>query len=160
MPTSVQFAPALSQRCHFWAKVIGGVPVQVPTCPVSVWPAFAVPVIDGALVLVGGRETTVAVCADVAVALPKLPVAVTTTWIFFPTSVGVSTYVVPVALGMSVQTFAGTVHRCHCREKLVAAGPTWVHVPFVAVRVAAVLCRPADRRQRGVDRGVGGHHGR
>src|SRR4051794_41405429 len=55
---SAQLAPAASQRCHWCAKEIAGVPVHVPSPAVSVCVSVVVPVTDGAAVFAGGAGTT------------------------------------------------------------------------------------------------------
>src|SRR2546423_1854319 len=59
--TSAQLAPTRSQRRHWYVKVIGVVPVQLPRSATSVWPSRAVPEIDGGRVLAGGTAATVPV---------------------------------------------------------------------------------------------------
>ena len=110
---SAQLAPELLQRRHWRAKVIVGVPVHVPVPPVSVWPSVVVPVTAGRTVLTGGAAVTVALAADVAGVLPTLSVAVTTTLIAEPTSVGVSRYVELVAPAMSAQLAPAASQRRH-----------------------------------------------
>ncbi len=54
-----QFAPALSQRCHTYVKVIGVVPLQLPLDAASVFPCAAVPEMVGTLVFDGGVPAAV-----------------------------------------------------------------------------------------------------
>src|ERR671914_260210 len=51
-----QLPPLRSQRCHWYAYVIGAVPVQLPFEAVSVSPALASPEIRGFDVLDGGAD--------------------------------------------------------------------------------------------------------
>jgi hypothetical protein len=88
---ATQEAPLELQRCHCRANVIVGVPVHVPVVEDSSCPSFAVPEITGRPVFAGGAAATTAVAALVAGVDPPEFVAVTTTRIFDPTSVAVST---------------------------------------------------------------------
>src|SRR4051812_50074307 len=72
-------APAPAHRCHWYAKRISAVPVQSPRSAVSGSPTCAVPVIDGAAVLAGGRAAMGSVASDVASAVPASLLAVTVT---------------------------------------------------------------------------------
>jgi hypothetical protein len=94
--------------------VIVGVPLQAPLSTVSVWPSRTVPVIVGAVPLTGGVGSILALCAAVAVAVPAVFVAVTTTRVVVPTSAEVSVYVCAVAFGMSVQFEPPASQRRHC----------------------------------------------
>jgi hypothetical protein len=49
----LQFAPALSQRSHWKAKLMGAVPDHEPVPATRVWPLVAVPEIAGGEVLAG-----------------------------------------------------------------------------------------------------------
>ena len=49
---SAQFAPAASQRCHWYVNVVGA-PLQVPVLAVSVAVSCAAPVIAGSAVFLG-----------------------------------------------------------------------------------------------------------
>lgn len=62
------------------------VPVQVPVDEVRVCPGFAVPDAIGGDVFAGAMAATGADCADWAVALPAVFVAVTSTRMVDPTS--------------------------------------------------------------------------
>ena len=110
---SVQFAPEASQRCHWWVTSIGPVPVQAPSCAVSVPPSVAGPVTLGAPVLAGASATTASVAGDVAVSVPPAFVAVTTTRMAWPTSAGFRSYVAAVAPGMSAQFVPSSSQRRH-----------------------------------------------
>ena len=68
-----------SQRCHWYASVIGCVPVHVPASAVSVAPARSSPVTVGPSLVRGATGATGAVVADVAVAVPPALCAVTAT---------------------------------------------------------------------------------
>ncbi len=81
----VQFKPELSQSCHWYAKD-DGLPLQVPVLADRIWPVVVVPVIAGAVALVGAGGVTTAVAADVEFADPPELVAVTTTLTVSPTS--------------------------------------------------------------------------
>src|SRR4051812_42014409 len=67
---ALQPAPLGSHRCHWYASVSGGVPVQVPGAAVSVEPPWAEPEMVGAVWFAGGAAAMAAVAFDVAVALP------------------------------------------------------------------------------------------
>src|SRR5438309_1763584 len=86
---SAQLPPVPAHRCHWYAKVGEGEPVQLPLLTVSVWSSWAVPPIDGAAVFLGAEPVawTTSVGREVAVPEPSLLVAVTTTRSRFPTSV-------------------------------------------------------------------------
>ena len=68
--------------------MIGGVPVQVPSSAVSVWPSRAVPEIAGSDGVHRRRAATTAVAAVVAVALPAAFVAGDDDADVLPTSAG------------------------------------------------------------------------
>jgi hypothetical protein len=67
-----QFAPALSQRCHTYVKVIGVVPLQLPLDAASVFPCAAVPEMVGTLVFDGGVPAAV-VAPPTAVEAAAIP---------------------------------------------------------------------------------------
>jgi hypothetical protein len=96
-------------------KEIGCVPVHVPGLAVKVCPSCAVPAIVGEDVFDGGvgGGCTTAVAAEVAVPVPLLFLAVTTTRIVEPTSRLVRTYVVAVAPASDEQPEPLALHRCH-----------------------------------------------
>src|SRR2546421_3482644 len=100
---SEQFAPAASQRCHWYVKLIGALPVQVPLAAVSVCPSWAVPLIVGATVFAGGDGATAAACVLVAAVPPAAFVPVTTSRSVEATSLEVSTSGEPGAPPMSEQ---------------------------------------------------------
>ena len=110
---SEQFAPAASQRRHWYVKLIGVLPVHVPSPAVSVCPSWAVPLIVGATVFAGGTAATAAVCALVAGVPPAALVPVTTRRIVEATSLEVSTYVELVAPAMSEQFAPPESQRSH-----------------------------------------------
>ena len=88
---STQFAPDVSQRLHWYAYESGVVPFQPPVDADNVWLSCGVPEIVGAALFVGATTAgavavTVVVGAEVALALPALFVAVTTTRIVLSTS--------------------------------------------------------------------------
>ena len=85
-------------------------PVHDPADAVSVFPGFGVPEIVGAEVMTGGSLTS-PVGADAALALARLPVAVTTTRTAFPASAEVGVYVAPVAPAIGSQSAPSS--RCH-----------------------------------------------
>ena len=89
-PRSVQLAPFVSQRRHWYAYAIAGVPVQVPRSTVRISPSRVVPEIDGAVVLTAATGATVALCPVVTGVEPAALLAVTTRRIVAPTSAGVS----------------------------------------------------------------------
>src|SRR5689334_14747848 len=100
-----QLVPEELQRCHWYPKLIGAVPLQVPGDAVSTCPSVGVPETVGGLVFEGGTagaEMT-AVAEDGADAFPATFVAVTTTRIVDPTSADVRTYVCDDAPAMLVQ---------------------------------------------------------
>src|SRR5689334_21345747 len=110
---SVQFAPLLSQRRHWYVYAMVGVPVQVPRSAVRVSPSRAVPAICGAVALTGGAAATLAVCVVAAGVEPAAFVAVTTTRSVCPASAAVSVYAVFRAPEMSVQLVPLVSHRRH-----------------------------------------------
>jgi hypothetical protein len=81
-----QFAPLVSQRCHWYAKLIGRAPLQVPGLAVKVCPCCADPEIVGGETFDGGLAATTEVGTDEAVADPPELLAVTATTIVLPTS--------------------------------------------------------------------------
>jgi hypothetical protein len=114
--TTVHAPPAVLQRCHWYANVIGWVPVHVPLVAVRVRPSISSPVICGRAVLRGafcGASRTSAVAADRAWALPSAFRALTTTRIRRLTSACTSVYVWLVAPGISEQFSPVDRHRCH-----------------------------------------------
>src|SRR5436190_18028859 len=100
---SLQTPVMASQRCHWEAYVMVGVPVQLPVFAVSVCPSSATPESAGATVLAGGSAATVALAADDAVLEPPGPVAVTCMTSVPPTSAGTAVYLACVAPVMSAQ---------------------------------------------------------
>jgi hypothetical protein len=85
----LQAFPELSQLSHWKRKLSEGLSVHAPFASVSVWPGWAIPEIAGGDVLVGAGGVTTAVGAEVAVLLPVVSVAVSTTTIVCPTSAAV-----------------------------------------------------------------------
>jgi hypothetical protein len=112
-PRFEQF-PFDAQRCHWYAYVIGVVPVQVPLSTDTVCPACAVPCGFGCFVALGAfpAAAIVPVGLDAADARPAELEAVTTTRIVFPTSELPRVYVVPVAPEMSPQLLPELLQRC------------------------------------------------
>ena len=87
----VQLAPAASQRIQRRAKLIGAVPVHVPSLPASVSPSRSVPATDGATVLTGAARGPISADGgEVCVAAPSAFVAVTTARTVPPTSATVT----------------------------------------------------------------------
>ena len=91
---STQSSPAVSQRRHWKSRVIGAVPVQVPSTIVSVEPSRASPPIDAGTELTGGVDCGSAaaiapVGSEVRDAVPPGPVAVTATRSVLPSSAAV-----------------------------------------------------------------------
>jgi hypothetical protein len=113
--------------------VNGGVPVHVPLPAVSICPSSAVLVIAGSTVFAGGSGTTVALCAETALPLPALLVALIPTRIVVPTKVGVSPNVVPVAPVTFEQLPPDVLQDSHCGANVIGVNP--LHVPSTAVRV-------------------------
>jgi hypothetical protein len=96
--------------------VIGCVPLQLPFAAVSVWPSWAVPLIVGGDVFAGGTggaDFTTAVCAEVAVTVPLLFVALTATRSVEPTSELVTMYVLAVAPVMELHALPLVLQRRH-----------------------------------------------
>src|SRR5690348_10431284 len=116
-----------------------GVFDQVPFDVVSVWPCCAVPVIAGAPVLTGASGSTTAVGVEVPVPVPSTLVAVSNTTIVWPTSLGCSVYVVPVAPEIAVQEAPAESQSCHWSVTDVGV---LVHVPWVSVSVSPCLAVP------------------
>src|SRR5436190_1057230 len=127
---SAQLAPALSQRCHWRAYVMVGVPVHVPSSPVSVNPSSAAPEMPGATASAGAAGGTTALTADGALAAPATLDAVTTTRSVWSTSAGVCQCVVAVSPGMSAQFVPSASQRCHWWANETTGVP--VHVPSEA----------------------------
>jgi hypothetical protein len=88
--TSAHAPPVESHRRHWRANAIVGVPDQVPSLALSVWPTVSVPEMVGAPVFDGAAAATTAVGADVAESEPAPFVAVTVTRSVEPTSVDVT----------------------------------------------------------------------
>jgi hypothetical protein len=93
--------------------VIGVGPVQLPAVAVSVDPANALPETAGARVLTGDAPVTGGVAAELADTDPPALVAVTTTMIVSPTSLGASEYVELAAPPMLKQPLAPVPQSCH-----------------------------------------------
>ena len=92
---STQASPDASQRRHWKSRVIGAVPVQVPSTTVSAEPSRASPAIVAGTVLTGGVDcgSAAAITPVVSVVLeasPPGPDAVTTRRSVRPSSAGVS----------------------------------------------------------------------
>jgi hypothetical protein len=87
-PMSAQLPPFWSQRLHWYANVIGWLPLHVPAFAVSVCPTAAEPETVGGFVAAGfvAAACTVAVWFDAALADPSVFVAVTRTRRVKPTS--------------------------------------------------------------------------
>src|SRR4051794_28672251 len=109
---SVQLFPA-SQRRHWYAKLSGPVPLQVPFATVRVVPSRAAPVIAGNEVFCGGAAVTTAVAAEVAARVPAPFDALTTIRSVDPTSADVSVYEDVAAGMMSMQAAPVELHRRH-----------------------------------------------
>src|SRR3954454_5631764 len=110
---SAQLAPVLPQRCHWRAYVMVGVPVHVPSSPVSVNPSSAVPETPGATAPAGGGGGATALAGEGALAAPATLDAVTTTRSVWSTSADVCQCVVAVSPGMSAQFVPSASQRCH-----------------------------------------------
>ena len=88
---STQFVPSASQRCHWYSRSIGCVPLQLPGVAVRVSPSFGVPVTVGSVTAAGCSAPTVPpVSTEVAEAEPAMLVAVTARRMRLPTSAAVS----------------------------------------------------------------------
>src|SRR5581483_3251047 len=103
-----------AQRCHWYAKLIGVVPLHTPLEAVNVPPTAGVPEMSGAVVFAGavapppepaGLTRWDAEFADVE---PVESVAVTVTMTFFPTSPSTSVYVWLVAPEIALQPLVAT----------------------------------------------------
>src|SRR3954452_7794490 len=150
-------APAPAHRCHWYAKRISAVPVQSPRSAVSGSPACAVPVIDGAAVLAGGRAAIGSVGSDVASAVPASLLAVTVTRRRWPTSAGVGRYASAVAPSIASHPSPSALQRCHPYARSTGSVP--VHVPRSTW--SSVPSTPAPRIVGGVTvRGGAGGAGR
>src|SRR5262245_26323058 len=121
---TVQVVVVRGQRCHWYEKVIGVVPLHVPLRAVSTFPRASVPVKLGTAVLAGRVVVpppppvpvpcVIASVGDaVAVAVPAVLRAVTTTATVEPTSAVVGMYVDDVAEAMFEQAPPEALHRCH-----------------------------------------------
>src|SRR5215210_355966 len=108
---SLQAAPAASQRRHWYAISIVGVPVHSPGSAVSVRPSRATPLTVGATVLTGGRAAITGVKALTATALPPAFATVTATRMVAPASSAVRTYVAAVAPATSTHPAPSTPQR-------------------------------------------------
>ena len=88
---STQAAPVASQRCHWRVRVIGPLPVQVPSSAVSVSSSRGVPVIAGSAEGSGAvGPVTTSVWLEVASAEPPAFVPVTRTRSVAPMSSAVT----------------------------------------------------------------------
>lgn len=74
--TSEQAPPPASQRSHWYAKEIVGVPVQLPAFALSAPPSRGVPETEGSAVFAGGIAAIAPVGAEPADAEPPPLVAV------------------------------------------------------------------------------------
>src|SRR5438034_3926812 len=93
-----QFAPAVSQRCHWRVNEVG-VGLQLPFETVSSPPTIAVPVTVGLTVFVAPLfDATTSLASEGAAVLPSAFTAVTITRTVCPTSPVTSVYVFSVAL--------------------------------------------------------------
>jgi len=89
---STQSTPNGAQRCQRRVVAIVGVPVQVPSAAVRIWPSTGEPLIDGFVLFSGGTlGPTVAEAADDAVAEDLTFVAVSATRTVWPMSLSVTT---------------------------------------------------------------------
>lgn len=90
-------------------------PLQLPGLAVRACPSCVVPAIVGVAVFAGGvgGGWTTAVGAEVAVPVPLVFVALTTTRIVEPTSRLVRAYVFAVAPASEAQELPLAEHRCH-----------------------------------------------
>jgi len=91
------------QRRHSYVKVKGVEPVHVPLVAKRTEPLVVVPEIEGRNVFTGAVPASTAVGSEVAVAVPKLFVAVTATRSRDPMSSDDGVYVNEVAPAMSLQ---------------------------------------------------------
>jgi hypothetical protein len=53
--------PVELQRIHWYLNAMGAVPVQLPVCPVRIFPTTGEPVTDGPLVFWGDAESESAI---------------------------------------------------------------------------------------------------
>jgi hypothetical protein len=121
--------------------VIGAAPDHVPFAAESVRPTAVVPLIDGAVVSVGGvAAVTTAVWLDSAVLAPPLSVAVTFERSVLPTSELVRTYVWLVAPEMLAQLLPLPSQRSHRYWNVIVPDPD--QLPLVVVRVAPCCAVP------------------
>src|SRR3970040_1585379 len=113
--------PSDPHRTHWYANVIGWVPVHAPAVPVSRWPSVGVPEIAGSPVFFGAplSSVTTEVASDRAEPEPSAFDAVTRTRIRAPTSAFASTCVVSVAVEIGVQLAPALSQRCHSNVKLI-----------------------------------------
>ena len=88
-------------------------PSQPPVVAVSVCSSRAVPASAGRASLDGGASCTTADGLEVEVSLPRPFVAVTRVRTVWPTSPAVSSYVLPVAPGMTTQLLPAASQRSH-----------------------------------------------
>src|ERR687884_2385544 len=145
--------PVDAQRRHWYAKVIVGVPVHVPTDALSVWPSTAVPEITGGDVFAGGAGVATTVAAELELAEPAAFVAVTATRNVEPTSPDTSWYVAPVAPATSEQFAPAESHRRHWKAYVMVGVP--VHVPVEAVSVWPSWTVPVMVGGRAAEGGAG-----
>jgi hypothetical protein len=94
-------------------NVIGVDPVHVPVVESRTEPVVSVPEIDGRNELAGATPASTFVGSDVAVAVPKLFVAVTATRSREPMSADAGKYVLVIAAAMSVQFAPALSQRRH-----------------------------------------------
>src|SRR4051812_42836693 len=155
---AVQLAALASQRCQprtSWRPT----PVHSPLSAVSVSPAVAVPVTVGSVTTCGGSlgwtatvgdGCTTSDAAEVAVLVPRLSVAVTTTRSVRPTSSAVSAYVGFTAPSTDRQASPAAEQRSHWTAK---TSPVPLQTPSSTPRVSPATATPVSV---GVTSGAGG----
>jgi hypothetical protein len=140
--SDVHAAPPASQRRQSRVKVIGVVPVQVPSVALRTWPSRTVPEMTGSPVrsLTGGDSGAMtAVAGEVELADPSTFVAVTVTRIVVPTSAVTGVYVVALAPAIGTHAAPPESQRCQARPYVSGAEPAKVPVVEVSVCPARAL---------------------
>src|SRR5581483_8807638 len=138
-PATFAHFQAASQRTHWYAYVIGVVPLQLPFEVVSVCPSLATPDSAGSAVFTGGTPATTALAQVRALAWPAPFDAVTTAYSRLPTSADVSAYDWPVAPATFAH-FQAASQRTHWYAYVIGVVP--LQLPFEVVSVCPSLATP------------------
>src|ERR1700747_3324401 len=106
-----------AHRCHWYEKLSGGAPDQVPVVLESVLPLVAAPDATGGIEFTGGPcpfAVTTPVCAELpGPPVPKGLVAASRHSVVWRAAAAVSVYVCAVAPAMFEQPFPDASQSCH-----------------------------------------------